>query len=611
MARRGGIESGTAEHIAAALSFLAVDRRLGGVLLVDLPPALLVPLAHWLNVAADGHADDPRVVVLGAVHSDDELWSRSTTTVDGDFRFGPAPGLLVEPPGELPRTVVVPDLARATLAVVRAAVVLIGADHAVAERHGGSHAWSPRSRWLAACARADLARLSPHLLDRFAVRVDAADFGTHPSPDALRDALDVPNEQNLPSGLPTPPRIVRDRPLPHLSSAAAALAVATVGPVHAPTRRDLALARAARAAAVLEGAPVAAPEHVERAAAVLGLTRVAKPQLGQPPDDDLAEPLRQDPSLATSLGPTSQRAALDPAQTRAGHARAILDKVAVPSENSVAPLYPEDGPDALAEYASLREPWHPRSHASATRGQTVGTEPARDIADLALLASAVEAAKYRRVRQQDRLDGEPRLTIRASDLRQHRRRPRPDTVLVLVLDHTCRRGWDWSAALAPYLRWAHVRHAALTVVELGHRDTADELRAERYRTTNVLDVRLATSLERPIGRATPLASALDLALQDMRGRLRRGGTSAEGVWLVVVSDGRGNVPLAVSLRGELPHRVDREGVDDSVRVAANLGALTGTHRILLAPPNLTYRSDLPFALASAMNGLVAETGGSL
>jgi magnesium chelatase subunit D len=102
---------------------------------------------------------------------------------------------------------------------------------------------------------------------------------------------------------------------------------------------------------------------------------------------------------------------------------------------------------------------------------------------------------------------------------------------------------------------------------------------------------------------------LDLALQDVRGRLRRGSASAEGVWLVVASDGRGNVPLEASLGGELPRRVDRTGVDDALRVAGHLRLLAGTRRVVLAPPDLTHQSDLPFALAEAMAGMVADISG--
>src|ERR1700683_2184844 len=73
-----------------------------------------------------------------------------------------------------PRVPIIPALARASLPATQAVVILAGADTAVVDRHGQHVKWEPRTRWLAACKRADLGRLSPHLLDRFPVRIDPA-----------------------------------------------------------------------------------------------------------------------------------------------------------------------------------------------------------------------------------------------------------------------------------------------------------------------------------------------------------------------------------------------------------------------------------------------------
>ena len=128
------------------------------MLFVGLPPALLTPLARRLNsMLADGSCES-EVITLGATHTDDDLWWLTRlVTQDGKRRFDTIPGPLIDVPDGPPRTVVVPDLARASLAVVRAAVILVGADTAVADRHGRHATWQPRSRWIAACARSDLA----------------------------------------------------------------------------------------------------------------------------------------------------------------------------------------------------------------------------------------------------------------------------------------------------------------------------------------------------------------------------------------------------------------------------------------------------------------------
>ena len=125
---------------------------------------------------------------------------------DGKLRFETIPGPLIDMPDGPPRTVIIPDLARASLAVVRAAVTLIGADTAVADRYGQHATWQPRSRWIAACARSDLGKLSHHLLDRFAVRVDAADLWPQGrDPHGMREILDAADsDESALLNLPAP-----------------------------------------------------------------------------------------------------------------------------------------------------------------------------------------------------------------------------------------------------------------------------------------------------------------------------------------------------------------------------------------------------------------------
>jgi magnesium chelatase subunit D len=262
--------------------------------------------------------------------------------------------------------------------------------------------------------------------------------------------------------------------------------------------------------------------------------------------------------------------------------------------------------DTLTEYAALRTPWQQRSRHRARRGAIVGTEPTRSLTDVALVATALEAAKFQPIRRAATSADYNHLLIRPSDLRRNRREPQPDTVMVLVLDHTCRQGWNWSDALAPYLRWAYTQRAALTLIELGHRDNADELRAERYRASSVLDDRVAGALDQARGRATPLAYALDLAVQELRRRLRYGQAGVEHAWLVVASDGRGNVPLDASLRRELAGPVGRDGTTDAIAAAAAVRSLPDVQAVVLAPPGLTHYAHLPFELAAAMGGIVAE-----
>jgi magnesium chelatase subunit D len=610
-----------AGRVAAALTCVAIDPQLGGVLFVGLPATLLWDLARWLHAALTGDPQGGEIIMLGSTQSDDDLWGQAvSSSTDGEMRFGPVAGSLVDPPDGPPRTVIVPDLGRASLAVVRSAVVLIGSPAAVADRHGWHQSWRPRSRWLAACALPDLGRLSPHLLDRFMVRIDATGLARQPlDPQTIRAALDSPAEGgpqlvSLPS--PTMPRpLAPGAGLPRLTSSAASLAVETVGNIAAPARRDLALARVARALAWTAGSDDVLDAHVQEAAALLQLT---------PPGPEPASPPPQPPPEAPA--PAGEAAADGPDETTDNRGSpapnadvpvpSYLEDLSMPA-GLLTTLYAEDDPDSMPEYASLREPWQRRSQLRASRGPVIGTEPTRELTDIALSATVVEAAKFqpirrsggRNTRNTQRRGGrnaQPGMLIWGSDLRRYRRRSQADTAVVLVLDHTCRRGWDWSTALQPYLRWAYSQRAAITVVEFGHRHCAYELRAEAYRSGSVLDERLAASLERPAGRATPLAHALDVAVQQLRRQLRYGAAATERAWLVVASDGRGNVPLEASQRDVPPEFVSREGIADALAAAAAVRSLAAVRPVVLSPPALTHYRELPFDLADAMGGIVAR-----
>ena len=602
------------ERVATVLDCVAVDRRLGGVLFVDLSPSGLRELAKWLNIAlADGDGTG-EVITLTSTESDDDLWCAPVAVVDGRFTVQPTPGPLVDLPADgPPRTIIVPDLSRASRAVIRAAVIRAAADTAVADRHGSHFEWQPRSRWLAACARRDLGRLSRHLLDRFVVRIDAAGLarpGRNPA--TLRAAFEGGRDAAF-TLLDMPPSKVRGKRLSGgrlgMTKPASRQVVATVGDISAATRRDLALARTARALSYLEGNESVQVKHVREAAAVLGL---AEPAGSWPATSQAASPIP--PPAHSQLGalkPSPEQGAASASTGRPREPRpaaARLKAAAVPAGSFRAPDYPEIDPDSVPEYAALREPWPRRSWRGAQRGPVIGTEPTQGVSDIAFVATLLEAAKFQKIRRERRPDRGSGLLLSPADLRRYQRQPQPDTTVVLVLDHTARRAWDWSAALAPYLRWAYTRRSALIMVDFGHHGAAHELRAETYRAASVLDQRVAASLDRQPGRATPLAHALEIAIGELRRQLRRSAAPDGRVhaWFIVASDGRGNVPLEASLRDRVIAPTGREGVTDARVAAAPLQSLTAVRRIVLAPPDLTYYRGLPFDLADAMGGIVAQ-----
>lgn len=609
------------ERIGLLLSCLALDRRLGGILFVDLPPALLAPLARYMaSMLADG-TDDAEIVTLGSTQTDDDLWWRTRLTArDGNPWFETGPGPLMDMPGDPAKTVIVPDLAGASLAVVRAAVTLVGADVAVADRDGRHYSWQPRSRWMAACARSDLGRLSPHLLDRFALRVDAADLRP-----AMRDPRSVRNTLDSPGGdesahleLPEPTfhgQWGSPTQIPAMSSAAIDLIVSTNEAVSVPTRRDLMLARVARALASFDSNDVVLEEHVRWAAALLGLRRSATIDSSAPTrtTDTSSDARPGTPHSPTTPEPRPSEPTPTPVQiVLTGNQRSSLtplDDLTVTPEIFRDGIYPEDDPDVISEYTPLRQSWQGSKLLRAARGQITGTEPTHILTDIAVVPTAFEAAKFQPIRRRANLGSANELVIVGSDLRRYRHQPRPDTAVILVLDHTCRHGWDISTALAPYLRWAYVCQATLSVIEIGYLGTPNEFRATAYRTSSVLDRRVAISLNRMPGRATPLAHALDLSTQELRRHLRQTEILAQNSWLIVVSDGRGNVPLEASHRGRISGMVSREGVTDALCIASAMRSVPAVHKIVLPPPGITHCAGLPFELADAMAGMVADGTG--
>ena len=163
------------KRVSTVLACVALDRQLSGVLLLDLDPVLLFPLATWLAELIGGPVPDgqPPVLDLGGRHTEEVLWGRFVLTTDRAEPLHWVPGML-DGHARRPGIVMVPDLARLSLPAARAAVALVGADVAHLESSRQSGTWHPRDRWLATLHRQDVGTVSPHLLDRFSVRVDAA-----------------------------------------------------------------------------------------------------------------------------------------------------------------------------------------------------------------------------------------------------------------------------------------------------------------------------------------------------------------------------------------------------------------------------------------------------
>ncbi|MES5818603.1 magnesium chelatase [Streptomyces sp. RG80] len=611
------------QRLAQVLACSALGPGLDGVLLFDLEPEMVAPVTDAFAGLLGMRGGRPvRRAMLGSVTGDDELWLRPTLRHEGaGMNFSLAPGPLVDTDPQATTLVVVPDLVRLSLPGMRAAVQLLGADVAAVERSGFRARWRPRARWLAACRESDVGRLSSHLLDRFPIRLNAAGL----EPDRLLDALDrsrgngtaTPGSEPFLGELPEGWEDVlgsRLRVGCAMSEEGAARAVALFDGDRG-SRRALGLARLARALAVFAGDGSCGPERVDEAARLIGVAArpPVPPGSGLPADRGpvthdgdgeqrpVPEPAKPDP--VPDDGPAAQITGTAVA-VPAGPAEA-LDTFAADAGEGVGSPFPEDDARFLREFAPLRIPWQRRPEPSSARGPVIGVRSATTLRDLAFVATAIEAAKHQNLpgRRALRVDGDGRLVVLPGDFRSYARLPVAERMLVLLLDHTCRRGWDWQPALAPYLQWAYTGRASICVVEVGSRDAAHELRADHFVARSVLDPRVGRALHRPAGRSSPLAHGLAMTDQLLRRAFQQRSNLVEA-WLVVVSDGRGNVPLDTGMGDRLPGPVRRTGIEDALSAAGRIGAMgrMRLHSVVVDAARQPY-PDLTFQLADALGGV--------
>lgn len=607
-------QPGHSEELAArlcqALVCAAVDPALSSVVLFDLEPRLLDPVARLFGrILGGARPQPPPVVMLGATIRDEDLWTRPVLSQEPDglaFRLEPGPLIQADGRAGPPPVVAVPDLNRLSVAGMRGAVQLLGADVAVVEHAGLRHAARPRARWLAACRSADAGRISNHLLDRFALRLPAVDLrpfdvetlcGTVPSAwlEMAARAADL-------SGVP--PVRVTDTAINRAS--------VLLGP-ETGIRRELALLRLARALAALEGERTADAGHVDAAARLMGLTVLEAHRPAERTDHSArSSPIPPRPGPRPHDDPTRRRG-VEPADPRpAEGSQTLLEPE--PAEGvgsapgaataSLTTPYPEDRADVQRDLTSLRSPWQRTAGRASQRGVVIGARRARELSDLAYVRTVREAAVHQRIRHADR------FTVSAVDLQSYVRAGTPERMLVLLLDHTCRRDWDWQDALTPFLHWAYTVRAAVYVVEVGSAETADELKAESFASRSVLDPRILAALYRPPGRASPLAHGVEQAARALRRAFQQHGSGLVEVFLVVVTDGRGNIPLRVSHTGRLNGPVGAEGVADSLRAAADVRAMDRTRlRVVVVDAGREPYGDLPFTLADSLGGTVVDGRG--
>lgn len=245
----------------------------------------------------------------------------------------------------------------------------------------------------------------------------------------------------------------------------------------------------------------------------------------------------------------------------------------------------------------------------ARRGRPVGftPQPPYPGARPHVLATLRAAAPWQRIRAKERGPDAParRLDIRKSDFRYRRLRDRAETTVIFAVDASgstaLARLGEAKGAVEMLLAECYIRRDSVSVIAF--RGTEAEMLLEPTRSL----VRAKRALGRlPGGGPTPLASAMEKALDLVRRVRREGGTPL----LVMMTDGNGNI----ALDGTADRAQARADVTALSRLVASLGIRTVMIDISARPRESArafaagLRADyvaLPRADAAAVSRLVS------
>ena len=477
------------------------------------------------------------------------------------------------------------------------------------ERNSGTHEWAADYCWLAACDRDLRGRVSPHLLDRFAVRVVyPTQSGSDIAPRLLKRvnrrsaqaAGSVLASATLSAAWKRRLRAAKQHAVPDVSDEAIGFALAHH--IEDSPRADLALVRSALTLARLRGDPAVTRDHVD-AAAEWGrfpeTTPTAAPDF---PTDD------------RNTGGTNDHSAGrgNTARTGVGGAANVAyvpERQAAYQPGAIAAglVAGEPNGEPLNEALPLQPPPRRTVSARGGRGAIIGVRSTRTLDDLSIYHTVMEAVKQRNFRlkrwQEEYDQVRTDLMMMSTDLRAYRRAPVIDKMLMLVIDYSSLRDCNWRDLLVQHYLWpAYVERAQIGIVRVGARESPSPLEAERLIVRNLLDLRVFSWLNSTPGSSTPLAHGLFLAHQHLQATLSRKLQPFRTIELVIFTDARGNVPLMNSRSHTMPdyqQGVGAQGYTDAVAVAQDIRRLRWVNTTLFSPPT-HYYSNLLTGLADAL-----------
>lgn len=625
-------------NLLSSLACAALNPGLRSILVFDAPYDGLQQLANLLEQLLAQTEKNVQHYNVSPIAIDDELW--------GNFSLpGSEPVAHLFSPERNRhefQLLTIADLSSVSVSMARTCIMLIGADVVHIERNAESYIWHPRQCWLASCPDDMVGAISPHLLDRFALRLSWYDINPalhYPRREQLKQHLATDTrEGNEIRPILTPDYLKRlqqatkrqamvmeeaiERVLDYMDISLNISSTSQMQDMHVwqqdqhayYPRREVALARIAYTLAQWQGDAMVTAHHVDEVASWLNLSIQSNGAESQMQDIDMYDqsikiqepsspvqekPFAQDREVASTTSTTQMQSVQLPDTT-------FTESVATGSICHVP--YREDGVPIEREAASLKLPISSYAQSRSMRGPILGTEKSFTLHDLAIVSTILAAARFQKLRGS--------LRIEPTDLRRYRRGNITEHLLMLLLDYTCVHNKDdWQNmldALVPYLHTAYVQRAAITIIQVGVSDDDQysqyndysELRARVVSEKSILVPRVSMALEAERGRATPLAHGIHLALEQLQRTLQHGRTAVSGATFIVVTDGRGNVPLLQSQHRDYSQTqvVTTEGISDALTEAYKVAALKRVTTIVFSP-KLKYYAHLPLQLAQTLKAI--------
>ncbi|MBM7845927.1 hypothetical protein [Herpetosiphon giganteus] len=572
------------DDILHLLASASLSSYLRNILILDGSAQILESIVSILSEMICLTSYTPRQGVILPYSTEDELWG-----------FPEIPGFPFNSEGILysdklnPRIIKIPDLARINLMAKRTCIVCINQSHIAIERYGQKDLWEPNMWWIAQAMEQDITLVSPHILDRFSVRI---------RPRTLEPKrIHVLWQQ---SGL----RHQLKRAIAiHPTFDKSLLEYLCTYPMSGlGMRRDITLTMLSYTLARLQGEPHVRLLHVQTAARLLGRNVKEKPkivgtsyrnQISQEPTQETSFIVPQDRTFPQNVPDLTSNFLADSANSE------VMTTLSEDISFTEEMMYLEDNFSFTNnQQAALKYSIRPSPLSGLSFGHPIGYRPLRDTTDIAIIPTLFTAFRHRREEQQN---GQA-MVINREHIQSYIRQPNPDYLLILALDYTCFSYCQWEDAINPYLQQAYHHRARIHIIQIGiHNPIPEEsIRAQSVELKNVLVPQLGRILTTPSGRATPLAHGLDVAYTTIVRELSDNRRYTQHITLVVLTDGRGNIPLQNSREGVIPtEAVQRQGIDDAFVKAEMLRQIKGVTMIVL-DPQPKYLRTLPRLLARTL-----------